>query len=91
MLGKEGVRKSTAYAILNANYLMKKLKPYYNIAYMADTGRCSHEFIIDIGPLKKQKKVTEEDISKRLMDFGFHAPTMSFPVAGTLMIEPTES
>jgi glycine dehydrogenase len=91
MLGKEGVRKSTAYAILNANYLMKKLSPYFKVSYMTGSERCSHEFILDIAPLKKQTGVSEEDIAKRLMDFGFHAPTMSFPAAGTLMVEPTES
>ena len=92
MLGKEGVRNSTAYAILNANYLMKKLQPYFKISYMSSaTERCSHEFIIDIAPLKTETGVSEEDISKRLMDYGFHAPTMSFPVPGTLMVEPTES
>lgn len=89
MLGKEGVRKSTAYAILNANYLMKKLQPYFKVSYMTGSERCSHEFILDIAPLKKETGVSEEDISKRLMDYGFHAPTMSFPVPGTLMVEPT--
>jgi glycine dehydrogenase len=91
MLGKEGVRKSTAYAILNANYLMKKLQPYFKISFIENNDRCSHEFILDLAPLKKITGVGEEDIAKRLMDFGFHAPTMSFPVPGTLMIEPTES
>jgi glycine dehydrogenase len=91
MLGKEGVRKSTAYAILNANYLMKKLEPYFKISYMESGERCSHEFIMDISNIKKATGVGEEDIAKRLMDYGFHAPTMSFPVPGTLMVEPTES
>jgi glycine dehydrogenase len=91
MLGKEGVRKSTAMAILNANYLMKKLEPYFKIAYMESGERCSHEFILDISNIKKATGVGEEDIAKRLMDYGFHAPTMSFPVPGTLMVEPTES
>lgn len=89
MLGKEGIRKSTAYAILNANYLMKRLQPYFKISYIEGKERCSHEFIIDLSGLKKATGVSEEDISKRLMDYGFHAPTMSFPVAGTLMVEPT--
>lgn len=91
MLGKEGVRKSTAFAILNANYLMKRLQPYFKISYIEGNDRCSHEFIIDLHNIKKQTGVGEEDIAKRLMDYGFHAPTMSFPVPGTLMVEPTES
>lgn len=91
LLGKEGVRKGTAYAILNANYLMNRLRPYYKIMYVKDGERCSHEFIIDLNPIKKETGISEEDIAKRLMDYGFHAPTMSFPVVGTLMVEPTES
>lgn len=91
LLGKEGVRKGTAYAILNANYLMNRLRPYYKIMYIKDGERCSHEFIIDLNPIKKETGISEEDIAKRLMDYGFHAPTMSFPVVGTLMVEPTES
>ena len=91
MLGKTGVRKATAFAILNANYLMKRLQPYYKISYINGNDRCSHEFILDINPLKKKTGVSEEDIAKRLIDYGFHAPTMSFPIAGTLMVEPTES
>lgn len=89
LLGKEGIRKGTAYAILNANYLMNRLKPYYKVLYLDDGERCSHEFIIDLNDIKKKKGVSEEDIAKRLIDYGFHAPTMSFPVPGTLMIEPT--
>lgn len=85
------MRKSTAFAILNANYLMKKLQKYFKISYISGAERCSHEFIIDLTQLKKETGVSEEDVAKRLMDFGFHAPTMSFPVAGTLMVEPTES
>lgn len=91
MLGKEGVRKGTAYAILNANYLMSRLLPHFNIMYMKEGDRCSHEFIIDLNQLKKKTGVSEEDVAKRLMDYGFHAPTMSFPVPGSLMVEPTES
>lgn len=91
MLGKSGVQKATAYAILNANYLMRKLCQFYPILNNKDLGMCSHEFIIDCSQIKKDTKVTEEDIAKRMMDFGFHAPTMSFPTPGTLMIEPTES
>ena len=89
-LGKEGVREATAVAMLNSNYLMHRLKPHYKVLFTGSKGRCAHEFIIDMRPFKKCG-VTEEDVAKRLMDYGFHAPTMSFPVAGTLMIEPTES
>jgi len=76
---------------LNANYLLNRLKDAYKILYTGNHNRCAHEFIIDIRPLKDKVGVTEEDVAKRLMDFGFHAPTISFPVPGTLMIEPTES
>ncbi len=89
-LGKEGVRSATSHAILNSNYLMTRLKSYYKVVFTGAKGRCGHEFIIDMRPFKKFG-VTEEDVAKRLMDYGFHAPTMSFPVVGTLMIEPTES
>lgn len=89
-LGKEGVRQVTAHALLCSNYLMARLKDHYKVLYTGAKGRCAHEFIIDMRPFKKFG-VTEEDIAKRLMDYGFHAPTMSFPVAGTLMVEPTES
>ncbi len=89
MLGKNGVQKATAYAILNANYLMRKLSKYYPILNNKQLEKCSHEFIIDCSQIKKDTKVSEEDIAKRMMDFGFHAPTMSFPTPGTLMIEPT--
>lgn len=65
--------------------------PHFNVLYVENTGKCSHEFIIDIRPIKQESKASEEDFAKRLMDFGFHAPTMSFPTPGTLMIEPTES
>lgn len=91
MMGSEGIRKSTAVAIMNANYLAKQLAEYYPVLYTGRNGRVAHECIIDIRPLKAVSGITEEDIAKRLMDFGFHAPTMSFPVSGTLMIEPTES
>ncbi|MRI35285.1 glycine dehydrogenase (aminomethyl-transferring) [Endozoicomonas sp. OPT23] len=90
-LGREGLRESTELAILNANYLTEKLSGHYPILFRGRTGMVAHECIIDIRPLKDASGVTEEDIAKRLMDYGFHAPTMSFPVAGTLMIEPTES
>lgn len=83
--------KSTQYSLLNANYLLSLLKPHYKILYSNKNGRCAHEFILDIRPIKEKSGITEEDVCKRLIDYGFHAPTMSFPVPGTLMIEPTES
>lgn len=89
-LGKEGVRDATAKAILNSNYLLTRLKKEFKVLFVGSKGRCAHEFIIDLRPFKKFG-VTEEDVAKRLMDYGFHSPTMSFPVPGTLMIEPTES
>jgi glycine dehydrogenase len=91
MLGAEGVKRATEIAILNANYVMKRLSAHYPVLYTGQNGRVAHECIIDIRPLKEASGISEEDIAKRLMDYGFHAPTMSFPVAGTLMIEPTES
>lgn len=90
MLGKD-LLKSTQVAILNANYMMERLKDHYQILYRGEHGRCAHEFIMDIRDIKKNIGITEEDVAKRLIDFGFHAPTMSFPVPGTLMVEPTES
>ncbi|OED41280.1 glycine dehydrogenase (aminomethyl-transferring) [Endozoicomonas sp. (ex Bugula neritina AB1)] len=91
MLGKSGLRKATEVAILNANYMTEKLSAHYPVLYRGRNNKVAHECIIDIRPIKAASGVTEEDIAKRLMDYGFHAPTMSFPVAGTLMIEPTES
>lgn len=91
MMGKTGMRRATEIAILNANYVAKRLGDYFPVLYTGKNGRVAHECIIDIRPLKEASGISEEDIAKRLMDFGFHAPTMSFPVAGTLMIEPTES
>lgn len=91
MLGTVGLQRSTEVAILSANYLAKKLSDHYPILYTGRNGRVAHECIVDLRPLKETSGVTELDIAKRLMDYGFHAPTMSFPVAGTLMIEPTES
>lgn len=91
MLGRDGVRSATEYAILNANYMLAKLKDQFDILYTNDHGACAHEFIVDLRPFKKSAEVEAVDIAKRLMDYGFHAPTMSFPVAGTIMIEPTES
>ncbi|BAJ03501.1 aminomethyl-transferring glycine dehydrogenase [Shewanella violacea] len=91
LLGKQGLRQSTQMALLNANYVMKKLSEHYPVLYTGRNDRVAHECIIDLRPLKEASGVTEMDIAKRLNDYGFHAPTMSFPVAGTLMIEPTES
>lgn len=91
LMGAEGLTQATKLAILNANYVMERLRPHYPILYRGANGRVAHECIIDIRPLKEETGISEEDIAKRLMDYGFHAPTMSFPVAGTLMIEPTES
>jgi glycine dehydrogenase len=91
MMCSEGLRKATEVAILNANYVAKKLEGHYPILYKGMNGRIAHECIIDLRPLKEASGVTEMDVAKRLNDYGFHAPTMSFPVAGTLMIEPTES
>ena len=90
-LGAKGATDASKIAILNANYISSKLAPHYPILYRGKNGTVAHECIIDIRPLKKTSGISEEDIAKRLMDYGFHAPTMSFPVAGTLMIEPTES
>ncbi len=91
MLGKQGNEKVTRTAILSANYVTERLSEHYPVLYRGDKGRVAHECIIDIRPIKEDSGITEEDIAKRLIDYGFHAPTMSFPVAGTLMIEPTES
>ncbi len=91
MMGGEGLRRATEVAILNANYMAKRLESHYQVVYTGRNGRVAHEFIIDCRPFKKTAAIEAEDIAKRLMDYGFHAPTMSFPVPGTLMIEPTES
>lgn len=91
MLGRDGVRSATEYAILNANYMLARLKDQFDILYTNHHGACAHEFIVDLRPFKKTAEVEAVDVAKRLMDYGFHAPTMSFPVAGTIMIEPTES
>ena len=91
LLGKYGMQRSTEIAIVSANYMANELKAFFPILYQGDQGFVAHECIIDIRPLKEQSGISEEDIAKRLMDYGFHSPTMSFPVAGTLMIEPTES
>jgi glycine dehydrogenase len=91
LMGPDGLEKATQVAILNANYMLKRLSGHYDVLYSGRRGRAAHEFILDARPLKRSAGVEVEDIAKRLMDYGFHAPTMSFPVAGTLMIEPTES
>ncbi|MBL8877754.1 MAG: aminomethyl-transferring glycine dehydrogenase [Phycisphaerales bacterium] len=91
MMGGTGLRKATQIAILNANYMARRLEKAYPIVYTGTTGRVAHEFILDLREFKKSAGVEPEDVAKRLMDYGFHAPTMSWPVAGTLMIEPTES
>ncbi|MEA1988655.1 MAG: aminomethyl-transferring glycine dehydrogenase, partial [Pseudomonadota bacterium] len=91
MMGREGLVEATATAILNANYIAQRLAPHYPILYSDDNGLVAHECIIDLRPIKEESGITVDDIAKRLIDYGFHAPTMSFPVAGTLMIEPTES
>ncbi len=91
MLGKEGVKKATEYAILNANYMRARLSGHYPVLYSGKGGTCAHEFIIDLRPFKALCGIEAEDVAKRLIDYGFHAPTMSFPVPGTIMIEPTES
>ncbi|ATD64426.1 aminomethyl-transferring glycine dehydrogenase [Neisseria weixii] len=91
MMGKQGVRQATEWALLNANYVAQALSEDYPILYTGRNGRVAHECIVDLRLLKAESGITETDIAKRLMDYGFHAPTVSFPVAGTLMIEPTES
>ncbi|MGB2011152.1 MAG: aminomethyl-transferring glycine dehydrogenase [Akkermansiaceae bacterium] len=91
MMGAEGLTEATKIAILNANYMAKRLNDYFPVLYTGNKGLVAHECIIDLRPLAEQSGITVEDVAKRLMDYGYHAPTMSWPVAGTLMIEPTES
>jgi glycine dehydrogenase len=91
MMGAPGLRRATAVAILNANYVAARLAPHYPVLYTGSNGLVAHECILDLRPITQETGVTAEDVAKRLIDFGFHAPTMSFPVAGTLMVEPTES
>ncbi|KLD67518.1 aminomethyl-transferring glycine dehydrogenase [Luteibacter rhizovicinus] len=91
LMGTEGLRKATQVALLNANYIAKRLAPHYDTLYTGRNGLVAHECILDLRPLKDATGVGAEDVAKRLIDFGFHAPTLSFPVAGTLMVEPTES
>ncbi|MBK8323620.1 MAG: aminomethyl-transferring glycine dehydrogenase [Betaproteobacteria bacterium] len=91
MMGGEGLKRATQVAILNANYIARRLAPHYPVLYSGPGGLIAHECILDLRPLKETSGITVDDVAKRLMDYGFHAPTMSFPVAGTLMVEPTES
>jgi glycine dehydrogenase len=91
MMGSQGLKQATEYAILGANYIAKRLEGHFDVLYKGEQGLVAHECILDVRPLEKTAGVTVADVAKRLMDFGFHAPTMSFPVAGTLMVEPTES
>ncbi|HSF92184.1 MAG TPA: glycine dehydrogenase (aminomethyl-transferring), partial [Paracoccaceae bacterium] len=91
LMGGEGLTEATKFAILNANYIAERLRSAYSVLYSAPNGRVAHECIVDIRPLEEMAGVNVEDVAKRLIDCGFHAPTMSWPVAGTLMIEPTES
>ena len=91
MLGKNGLYEATTNAILNANYIATRLSKHYPILYSDENGRVAHECIVDLRPIKEKFDISVDDVAKRLIDYGFHAPTMSFPVAGTLMIEPTES
>ncbi|MGA8038764.1 MAG: aminomethyl-transferring glycine dehydrogenase [Acidimicrobiia bacterium] len=91
LMGPDGLRRATQVAILSANYLARRLDPYFPVLYAGREGRVAHECIVDIRPMTRATGISAEDVAKRLADFGFHAPTLSFPVAGTLMIEPTES
>jgi glycine dehydrogenase len=91
MMGADGLRRATEVAILSANYMAERLAEHYPVLYRGARGTVAHEFILDLRPFERSAGIAGEDVAKRLMDYGFHAPTMSFPVAGTLMIEPTES
>ena len=91
MMGADGLRRATQVAILSANYVARRLTEHYPVLYTGRGGLVAHECILDLRPITAQTGVTAEDVAKRLIDYGFHAPTMSFPVAGTLMVEPTES
>ncbi len=91
MMGGTGLRLASQMAILNANYIARRLEEHYPVLYSGEGGLVAHECILDLRPLKDSSGISVDDVAKRLIDFGFHAPTMSFPVAGTLMIEPTES
>jgi glycine dehydrogenase len=91
MMGRDGLKRATQVAVLNANYIAKKLEPHFSTLYAGRNGYVAHECILDLRPIKDASGISAEDVAKRLMDYGFHAPTLSFPVAGTLMVEPTES
>ena len=91
LMGGEGLTQATKVAILSANYIAHRLGNHYPVLYTGGAGNVAHECILDVRPITEESGITEEDIAKRMIDFGFHAPTMSFPVAGTLMVEPTES
>jgi len=91
MMGEQGLQDATANAVLNANYVARKISNHFPLLYTGDNGMVAHEAIIDIRDINKETGITVDDVAKRLIDYGFHAPTMSFPVNGTLMIEPTES
>jgi glycine dehydrogenase len=91
MMGGAGLTTATTVAIVAANYIAERLDPHFPVLYRGSEGRVAHECILDLRPITKATGVTVDDVAKRLMDYGFHAPTMSFPVAGTLMVEPTES
>lgn len=91
MMGSEGLLDASKHAILNANYMARRLENHYPVLFTGPNGTCAHEFILDLRPLKAESGIDVEDVAKRLIDYGFHAPTMSWPVAGTLMVEPTES
>jgi len=91
MMGGDGLTRATQFAILNANYITTRLQDHYPVLFRGERGRVAHECILDVRPFKESAGISVEDIAKRLIDYGFHAPTISFPVAGTLMIEPTES
>ncbi len=91
MMGADGLKQATEAAILSANYISARLAPHYPTLYASENGHVAHECILDLRPLKETSGVSAEDVAKRLIDYGFHAPTLSFPVPGTLMVEPTES
>jgi glycine dehydrogenase len=91
MMGGSGLTEATKIAILNANYIAHRLAPHFPVVYVGKKGRVAHECILDVRPFKKSAGIEVDDVAKRLIDYGFHAPTMSFPIAGTLMVEPTES
>jgi glycine dehydrogenase len=90
-MGADGLRRATGAAVLSANYIAARLREHFPVLYAGDNGLVAHECVLDLRPLREATGVTVDDVAKRLIDYGFHAPTMSFPVAGTLMVEPTES